>query len=212
MGFDSAVITATEAIDKLHTTAQSHHRVMVIEVMGRYAGWLALYAGVAGGGDIIIIPEIPYDIKKVCQKVIERNKRGKRFSIVVISEGARPKAGQMVVKKMIKDSTDPVRLGGIGNKIANDIERITGLEARVTVLGHLQRGGTPSPFDRILATRLGTFACDLVARREFGKMAALRGRYIKAVDLKSVVKGIKRVNQKDPIIKSALDVGTSFGV
>ena len=118
----------------------------------------------------------------------------------------------MVVKKMIKDSTDPVRLGGIGNKIANDIERITGLEARVTVLGHLQRGGTPSPFDRILATRLGTFACDLVARREFGKMAALRGRYIKAVDLKSVVKGIKRVNQKDPIIKSALDVGTSFGV
>ena len=212
VGFDSAVITATEAIDKLHTTAQSHHRVMVIEVMGRYAGWLALYAGVAGGGDIIIIPEIPYDIKKVCQKVIERHKRGKRFSIVVISEGARPKAGHMVVKKMIKDSTDPVRLGGIGNKIANDIERITGLETRVTVLGHLQRGGGPSPFDRMLATRLGTFACDLVAKKEFGKMAALRGRYIKAVDLKSVVKGIKRVNQKDPIIKSALDVGTSFGV
>lgn len=212
VGFDSAVITATEAIDKLHATAQSHHRVMVIEVMGRYAGWIALYAGIAGGGDIIIMPEIPYDIKKVCKKVIERHKRGKRFSIVVVSEGAMPKSGEMVVKKMVRDSTDPVRLGGIGNKIANDIERMTGLEARVTVLGHLQRGGTPSPFDRMLATRLGSFACDLVAGKAFGKMAASRAGYIKAVDLKTVVKGIKRVNRNGPIIKSALAVGTSFGV
>ena len=211
IGFDSALVTATEAIDKLHTTAQSHHRVMVIEVMGRYTGWLALYAGMAGGGDIIIIPEIPYDIKKICKKVIERYKRGKRFSIVVISEGARPKGGGMVVKKIVKDSTDPVRLGGIGNKITNDIERLTGLEARVTVLGHLQRGGTPSPFDRMLATRLGTFACDLVARGDFGKMAALKGRNIQAVDLKDAVKAVRRVNPKDPIIKSALAVGTSFG-
>jgi len=212
IGFDSAVITATEAIDKLHTTAQSHHRVMVIEVMGRYAGWLALYAGVAAGGDIIILPEIPYDIKKVCQRVMERNKKGKRFSIVVISEGARPKGGKMVVKRVVKDSTDPVRLGGIGNKIANDIENCTGLEARVTVLGHLQRGGDPSPFDRLLATRLGTFACSLVARNEFGKMAALKGRDIKAVELKDAVKSVRHVKSKDPIIESAISVGTSFGV
>lgn len=210
IGFDSAVATATEAIDKLHTTAQSHHRVMLIEVMGRYAGWLALYAGMAGGGDIIIIPEIPYDIRKVCKRVMERHKRGKRFSIVVVSEGARSKGGRMVVKRIVKGSTDPIRLGGIGNKIANDIERMTGLETRVTVLGHLQRGGSPTSFDRMLATRLGTFACDLVAKGEFGKMAALRGREIRAVDLKDVVKSIRRVSPRDPIIKSALAVGTSF--
>ena len=212
IGFDSAVITATEAIDKLHTTAQSHHRVMVIELMGRYAGWLTLYAGVAGGGDIIIIPEMPYDIKKVCQKVMERYKHGKRFSIVVIAEGARPKGGRMVVKRIVKGSAEPLRLGGIGSKIAMDIEKSTGLEARVTILGHLQRGGAPSPFDRILATRLGTYACDLVARGDFGKMVAFRGKNIIAVNLKDAVKSIRRVNPKDPIIKSALAVGTSFAV
>jgi 6-phosphofructokinase 1 len=212
IGFDSAVITATEAIDKLHTTAQSHHRVMVIEVMGRYAGWLALYAGVAGGGDIIIIPEIPYDIKKVCNVVLERHKRGKRFSIVVISEGARPKGGERVVKKIVKDSTDPIRLGGIGDKIANDIEVATGLETRVTVLGHLQRGGEPSPFDRIIATRLGTKSCDLIAREDFGKMVALKGRDIIKVDLKKAVNDIRRVELNDPLIKAALAVGTSFGI
>ncbi len=212
IGFDSAVVTATEAIDKLHTTAQSHHRVMVIEVMGRYAGWLALYAGVAGGGDIIIIPELPYDINKICKRVIERYKKGKRFSIIVVSEGARPRRGRMVVKKLVKDSTDPLRLGGIGNKIADDVEKLTGLEARVTVLGHLQRGGSPSPFDRILATRLGTFACDLAVRGEFGKMAALKGQDIKAVDLREAVKSIRKVNLKNPVIKTALSVGTSFAV
>ncbi|MFH1479168.1 MAG: ATP-dependent 6-phosphofructokinase [Candidatus Omnitrophota bacterium] len=212
IGFDTACVTATEAIDKLHTTAQSHHRVMVIEVMGRYAGWLALYSGIAGGGDIIILPEMPYDIKKVCSVVRERNKKGKRFSIVVISEGAKPKGGKMIVKKIVKDSTDPVRLGGIGNKIANDIERITGLEARVTVLGHLQRGGDPSPFDRMLATRLGSFATELVNRRDFGKMAALKGRDIAAVNLKDAIRSIRRVNSRDPIIKSAVSVGTSFGI
>lgn len=212
IGFDSAVITATEAIDKLHTTAQSHHRVMVIEVMGRYAGWLALYAGVAGGGDIILMPEIPYEIKRVCSVVSQRYKKGKRFSIVVVSEGARSKDGKMVVKKIVKDSADPIRLGGIGNKVASDIEEITGLETRVTVLGHLQRGGSPSPYDRMLATRLGTFGCDLIARGEFGKMAALKGRNIKAVYLEDAVKSIRRVNPKDAIIKSALAVGTSFGI
>ena len=211
IGFDSALITATQAIDKLHTTAQSHHRVMVIEVMGRYAGWLALYSGLAGGGDIILLPEIPYDIKKVCEVVLKRNQRGKRFSIVVVSEGARPKSGKMVVKRTVMDSTDPVRLGGIGEKIAGDIEKITGLETRVTVLGHLQRGGEPSPFDRILATRFGMKACELVAKGDFGKAAVLQSGEIRAIGLKKAVGDIRRVGSGDPIIKAALAVGTSFG-
>ncbi|MFA4992192.1 MAG: ATP-dependent 6-phosphofructokinase [Candidatus Omnitrophota bacterium] len=212
IGFDSALITVTEAIDKLHTTAQSHHRVMVIEVMGRYAGWLALCSGIAGGGDIILIPEIPYSIKKICEKVLERNRRGKRFSIVVVSEGARAKGGKMVVKKIVRDSTDPVRLGGVGEKITNDIELLTGLETRVTVLGHLQRGGEPSPFDRILATRLGTSGCELVAKGIFGKMMALKSGNVVPVDLKKAVGDIRRVKRKDPLIKTGLAVGTSFGV
>ena len=212
IGFDSALITATQAIDKLHTTAQSHHRVMIIEVMGRYAGWLALYSGLAGGGDIILLPEIPYDIKKVCDVVLKRNQHGKRFSIVVVSEGSRPKDGAMVVRKMIKDSTDPVRLGGIGNKIADDIEKITGLETRVTVLGHLQRGGEPSPFDRILATRFGVESCELAANGDFGKVVVLKSNQIKIVDLKKAVGDIKRVSLKDPVIKAAMAVGTSFGI
>jgi len=212
IGFDSALITATQAIDKLHTTAQSHHRVMVIEVMGRYAGWLALYSGLAGGGDIILLPEIPYDIKKVCDVVLKRNQHGKRFSIVVVSEGSRQKDGAMVVRKMIKDSTDPVRLGGIGNKIADDIEKITGLETRVTVLGHLQRGGEPSPFDRILATRFGVESCELAANGDFGKVVVLKSNQIKTVDLKKAVGDIKRVSLKDPVIKAAMAVGTSFGI
>jgi phosphofructokinase-like protein len=212
IGFDSALITATQAIDKLHTTAQSHHRVMVIEVMGRYAGWLALYSGLAGGGDIILLPEIPYNIEKVCEVVLKRNQRGKRFSIVVVSEGARPKAGKMVVRKIVMDSTDPVRLGGIGNKIADDIEKITGLETRVTVLGHLQRGGEPSPFDRILATRFGVASCELVAKGDFGKVVTLKAGNIRAVDLAKTVKDIRRVGLKDPVIKAAMAVGTFFGV
>jgi ATP-dependent phosphofructokinase / diphosphate-dependent phosphofructokinase len=212
IGFDSALVTATQAIDKLHTTAQSHHRVMVIEVMGRYTGWLALYSGLAGGGDIILLPEIPYDIQKVCEVVLKRNRRGKRFSIVVVSEGARPKGGKMVVKKIIKDSTDPVRLGGIGDKIAADIEKITGLETRVTVLGHLQRGGEPSPFDRILATRFGVAGCELVVKGYFGKLVTLKAENIKIVDLAKAVGDIRRVSLRDPVIKTAMAVGTSFGV
>jgi 6-phosphofructokinase 1 len=212
IGFDTALVTATQAIDKLHTTAQSHHRVMVIEVMGRYAGWLALYSGLAGGGDIILLPEMPYDIKKVCEIVLKRNRRGKRFSIVVVSEGARPKHGKMIVKKIVKDSTDPIRLGGVGNKIAGDIEKITGLETRVTVLGHLQRGGEPTPFDRILATRFGVAGCELAVKGDFGKVVTLKAGNIKAVDLAKAVGDIKRVNLKDPVIKTAMAVGTSFGI
>lgn len=211
IGFDSALVTATEAIDKLHTTAQSHHRVMVIEVMGRYAGWLALCAGMAGGGDIILIPEIPFDINRVCKKVAERNKKGKRFSIVVVAEGARQKGGRVIVQKIVKESTDPLRLGGIGNVVAKEIERRTALETRATILGHLQRGGAPSAFDRLLATRLGTEATNLVIDKEFGKMVALKGNEVVVVNLVDAVRGPRKVPLDSPLIKSARAVGTSFG-
>ena len=157
-GFDTAVAIATEAIDRLHTTAQSHHRVMILEVMGHRAGWIALYAGVAGGGDIILIPEIPYRIEAVVDKVKDRNKRGRRFSIVVIAEGAKPVGGEMVVKKIVAKSADPVRLGGIGFFLQDQVEKATGIESRTVVLGHLQRGGSPTAAGRVPVTPLGSRA------------------------------------------------------
>lgn len=211
-GFDSAVVTATEAIDKIHTTAQSHHRVMLIEVMGRYAGWLALSSGVAGGGDIILIPEIPFSIEKICEKVKERNKRGRRFSIVVVAEGGHPRGGGMVVQKIVKDSPDPVRLGGIGNFLAEEIEKITGIESRVTVLGHLLRGGTPSAFDRILASRFGEFSVRLIAQKAWGKMVSLQKSEIVAIDLKEAVSQIKKVPLEHHLLKVALSTGASLGL
>jgi len=210
-GFDSAVTTATEAIDKLHSTAQSHHRVMVVEVMGRYAGWLALESGLAGGGDIILIPEIPFNIKKVCQKVMERRKRGRKFTIIVAAEGAAPVGGQMVVDKMVETSPDPIRLGGLGRVVGEQVEKLTGVETRVTVLGHLQRGGTPTAFDRILATRFGSEAVYAVAQRKFGSMVALKGQDIVTVSFDEVAKGIRTVPVDSPIIRAARSVGTSFG-
>jgi len=211
-GFDSAVTTATEAIDKIHTTAQSHHRVMMIEVMGRYVGWLALYSGVAGGGDIILIPEIPFSLDAICDRVLHRSKGGKRFSIVVVSEGARPESGQMVVSRMVKDSTDPVRLGGVADALADQIEQRTRLETRVTVLGHLQRGGTPTSFDRVLATRFGREAAILACEGKFGSMVALRCGDIVTVPLKDAIARLKSVPGDHHVIKTAESVGTSFGV
>jgi 6-phosphofructokinase 1 len=210
-GFDSAVQIATEAIDRIHTTAQSHHRVMIVEVMGRRAGWIALYSGVAGGGDIILIPEIPYDISVVAEKVKERNKRGKRFSIVVVAEGARPKGGEVVIQRIVKESTDPVRLGGIGFVLGEQIEEITGLESRTVLLGHLQRGGPPTPFDRLLATRLGTKAVELIENQEFGFMVGIKGDAVVKVPLETVAKGSRLVPLNHPLMKSARFVGTSFG-
>lgn len=210
-GFDSALITATEAIDKLHTTAQSHHRVMLIELMGRNAGWLALQSGLAGGGDIILVPEIPFSLETICHKLLERNRKGKRFSIVVVAEGARPRHGRSVVREIVPDSPDKVRLGGIGNQLGAEIQRCTGLETRVTVLGHLQRGGSPSPFDRVLATRYGTEAVRVLVERDFGKMVALRGTKIIPVDLGRVVGRQRKVPRNHPLIDSARAVGTSFG-
>ena len=210
-GFDSAVSIATEAIDRLHSTAESHHRVMIVEVMGHRAGWIALYAGVAGGGDIILIPEIPYSIAVIIEKVRERKKRGKRFSIVVVAEGAKPKGGDVVVKKIVERSADPVRLGGVGFILGEEIERLTGTEARAVVLGHLQRGGSPTASDRILATQLGAMAVELVVRRQFGRMVAVEKGLITSVPLETAAGGPRTVPLDHPLIKAARAVGTSFG-
>ena len=210
-GFDTAVSINTEGIDRLHTTAQSHHRVMILEVMGRYAGWIALHAGTAGGGDIILIPEIPYDIDIVAEKVLQRSKLGKKFTIVVVSEGARPKGGDIVVRRVVKESTDPIRLGGVGFVVGAQIEKATGLETRAVVMGHLQRGGTPTPYDRVLATRLGTRAVDMMKEKKYGYMVGIQKGSLVDVPLNEVAKGRKLVPPDDPLIKAARSVGTCFG-
>jgi phosphofructokinase-like protein len=210
-GFDSAVWIATEGIDRIHTTAQSHHRVMIVEVMGHKAGWIALHAGVAGGGDIVLIPEIPYDINTIAEKVRERHKKGKRFSIVVIAEGARPKGGTVVVQRIVKESSDPVRLGGVGFVLGERLERMTGLETRTVVMGHLQRGGPPTPFDRVLATQLGTKAVEMAEKGGFGKMVGVRGGSLVEVPLEIVAKGPRKIPRNHRLIRSARSVGTSFG-
>ncbi|MFH1459710.1 MAG: ATP-dependent 6-phosphofructokinase [Candidatus Omnitrophota bacterium] len=210
-GFDSAVHIAAEGIDRVHTTAQSHHRIMVIELMGRTAGWIALYAGIAGGGDIILIPEIPYDIQKIVKVVKERNKRGSRFSIIVISEGARPKGGEVVVREIVKESTIQARLGGIGILLAKQLEKITNLETRVVVMGHLLRGGSPTPSDRILATRLGIKTAELIEQGQFGYMVALKNGNLNKVSLKKVAQGPRLVPKNHALVKAARAVGTCFG-
>lgn len=210
-GFDSALVAATEAIDKLHTTAESHHRAMILEVMGRYAGWIALRSGIAGGGDVILIPEIPYDMGIVCEAVKQRVKKGKRFSIIVVAEGAKPKGGKVVIRKIVAGSPDPVRLGGISQVIARQIELCSGLETRVTVLGHLQRGGGPTPFDRWLATRFGVAAVDLILNGKLGRMVCLRGQEIKSVELADAVCRLRRVSGESPEVRAARAVGTCFG-
>jgi len=210
-GFDSAVAFATEAIDRLHSTAQSHHRVMIVEVMGHRSGWIALYAGVAGGGDIILVPEIPYSLEAVLAKVRDRKKKGKRFSIVVVAEGAKPKGGDVVVKKIVERSSDPVRLGGIGFSLSDQIERATGTETRAVVLGHLQRGGSPTAHDRILATQLGAMAVELVVLGQFGRMVAVEQGLITSVPLETASGGPRTVPLDHPLIAAARALGTSFG-
>lgn len=210
-GFYSAVNTATEAIDKLHTTAQSHHRVMIVEVMGRYAGWIALFSGIAGGGDVILIPEIPYSIKKVCEKIEERKKRGKKFSLVIAAEGAKPKGGDITVQKIVEKSFDKIRLGGVANKLADEIEKKTRVETRATILGHVQRGGIPTPFDRVLATRYGAKAMELVLQGKFGRMAAYKDGKMTDVPIQKAVGKLKLVPKDSPLIKSAKAIGVGFG-
>jgi len=210
-GYDSAVTTATEAIDKLHTTAQSHHRVMAVEVMGRYAGWIALGAGMAGGGDVILIPEIPYRMEKVCEKIEERSKRGKRFSIVVVAEGARPVGGKMTVGRVVESSPDKIRLGGVASIVAEEIEKSTGIESRATILGHVQRGGIPTAFDRILATRYGSEAVRLIRDGKFGRMVALRGNAMTDVPIEKAVGKLKLVKPGCPFVMSLKAMGIGFG-
>ena len=174
-GFDTAVQVATDAIDRLHTTAESHNRVMLLEVMGRHTGWIGLYAGLAGGADVILIPEHPFDVEEVCQHLKHRHSRGHFFSIVVVSEGAVPKEGTLEVPRYERDEFDRPRLGGISTRIAEEIERRTGFETRVTILGHVQRGGSPTAFDRVLATRYGVAAIDLASEGRWGRLVSLQG-------------------------------------
>ncbi|MFZ0392156.1 MAG: 6-phosphofructokinase [Calditrichia bacterium] len=211
-GFDTARAIATEAIDRLHSTAQSHHRVMLVEVMGRNAGWLALESGIAGGGDIILLPEIPYDVNEIIKVVRQRSRFGKRFSIVVVSEGARPRGGEQVVHKVVEDSPEKVRLGGVSHQIAQQIEGGTDIECRVAILGHLQRGGTPTAMDRLLATQFAVSAMELVEKRDFNKMVALKGNEIVPVPLEKVMGRQKLVPRDSGLIHAAISVGTSFGV
>ncbi|MHB8420790.1 MAG: 6-phosphofructokinase [Myxococcales bacterium] len=193
-GFDTAVSIATEAIDRLHSTAESHHRILVVEVMGRHAGWIATYSGLAGGADAILVPEIPVDLDEVCGHVRRRHQSGRLFSIVVVAEGAKLAQGQQKDAKL--DEFGHERLGGISQVVAEEIEKRTGFETRVTVLGHSLRGGRPPAHDRVLATRFGVFAADLVAAGNFGKMAALRGAEIQSVPLAEAVKELKTVDRK----------------
>jgi len=195
-GFNTAVSIATEALDRLHTTAEAHHRVIIVEVMGRHAGWIALEAGIAGGADAILVPEIPFDIDEVCKCIQARRKRGLSFSIIVVAEGAKPKGGKEIVYSKIVDEFGHVKLGGVGYYVAKEIEKKTGIETRVVVLGHLQRGGSPSAFDRILATRYGIAAIDLVKKKKFGRMVALKGNKITSIPLKEVASKKKTADLK----------------
>lgn len=210
-GFQTAVATAQDALDRLHTTAESHHRVMILEVMGRYAGWIALYAGVAGGADVILIPEIPYDLNKVILAIKKRSMQGKKFSIIVVAEGAKPLGGEMVIERTLAGRTDPIKLGGIGAKLGRDLEEIAGLETRVTVLGHLQRGGSPVSYDRVLATRYGTAAVDAALEGDYGIMVALEGTDIVRVPLAEAVDQLKQVPLTDPLLVSARTIGIEMG-
>lgn len=202
-GFNTAVEIATEALDRLHTTAEAHQRVMVVEVMGRHAGWIATYSGIASGADVILIPERPFDLDEVCEHITRRHQRGRTFSIVVVAEGATPKEGTWEVSSDEKDAFGHVRLGGIANALAPEIEKRTGFETRVTILGHIQRGGTPTAFDRVLATRFGVAAIDAVHEKDFGTMVALRGGDVIRVPLQEGVGVLKTV---DPALYRVAEV------
>ncbi len=210
-GHDSAVYVVMWALDRLHTTASSHHRVIVVEVMGRYAGWIALNGGLAGGADIILIPELPFSWEKIYNKIKERELLGKKFSLVCVAEGAKAQDGELIVKNQDMKRHDPKQLGGIGELVASRIEQNTGRETRVTVLGHLQRGGSPTAYDRILSTKFGALAIDLASRKKFGKMVALKGNEVKNVNIEDAITCQKLVKPDDQAVFAAKSVGISFG-
>jgi phosphofructokinase-like protein len=203
-GFDTAVDVATEAIDRVHTTAEAHNRVIVVEVMGRDSGWIATYSGIAGGADVILIPEVPFDIDQVAETIRQRHARGRYFSIVVAAEGAKFAGGNETLPAAGVDEFGHARLGGIGSLLAQEIEKRTGFESRSVVLGHIQRGGSPSAFDRVLATRYGLGAIDMVHRGEFGRMAALRGNKIISIPLAEAIASNRKVD------KEILDAATGI--
>jgi 6-phosphofructokinase len=209
-GFDTAVAFATDAIDRLHTTAESHHRIMVAEVMGRYAGWIALYAGIAGGADVVLIPELPFHAENVAERILERERYGARFSIVVVAEGAHEVGtDRSIVEAGTPDRAE--RLGGIAEAVSRKLERLTGKESRFVVLGHLQRGGAPLAYDRVLATRFGSYAVDLLRRGEFGVMTALQSPDIVAVPIERIVGQTRNVPVLGDVIRTARNVGICFG-
>jgi ATP-dependent phosphofructokinase / diphosphate-dependent phosphofructokinase len=209
-GFDTAVSTATEALDRLHSTAESHERVIVVELMGRYAGWIALYSGLSGGADVILIPEIPFDMEKVCDKVRSREAAGRRFSIVVVAEGARPKDGTIELVERRGVGTED-RLGGIASKVGRFIQHHTGKEMRTMVLGHLQRGGSPTTYDRLLALRFGSAAVRAIADCTFGVMVGLNGQDITRVPLDDVVGRAKNIELDSDVIATARELGICLG-
>lgn len=203
-GFNTSIDIATEALDRLHTTAESHHRIMILEVMGRNAGFIALESGIAGSADVILLPEIPYDINKIVEKVEERKSQGKLFTIIVVAEGAKSKDGDVIVAKIVEDSPDPIRLGGIGNKLAEDLEKlVNGREVRCTVLGHIQRGGTTCTFDRILSTRYGVAAVELIEQGKFGSMVCLKGNEVTYDSLENVIGNNKKVDPNGELVTVA---------
>jgi 6-phosphofructokinase 1 len=209
-GFDTAVSTALEAIDRLHTTAESHDRVIVIEVMGRHAGFIALHAGLAGTADVILIPEVPYDLQKVCDKIAARDKAGRHFSIVVLAEGCAPRGGEQSTLGPSMPGQDR-RVGGLAGRVAYEIQKATGKETRSLVLGHLQRGGMPTGYDRLLATRFGGAAVRAVADRKWGCMVALQSPHIVTIPMKEALREGKRVEVDHDVVKTAREVGISFG-
>ena len=227
-GYNTAVSVAMEALDRLHTTGETHHRIMVLEVMGRYAGWIALEAAIAGGADVALIPEIPYDINKVAEKIQNRQKRGKNFSVVVVAEGAMPQGGQITVSGTRDNGAgvDNTKLGGVGDVVAKQLEKLTGLEARNTTLGYMQRGGTPTAFDRVLSTKYGTKAMELALEGKFGTLAVIKNGKLDSVPLDDVVgnntaigavsgnteeSNQRKVTMDDDLVITARNIGINLG-
>jgi 6-phosphofructokinase 1 len=211
IGFTTAVETVTEALHRLHTTAESHDRVIVVEVMGRDAGWIALESGIAGSADVILIPEIPFHLDRVCQAIVRRRDRGSRFSIVVAAEGAYQAGGTKVVQLTAEQNLGVERLGGIGRFVADNIAKCLGMETRMVVLGHVQRGGAPSPFDRIVGSRFGVKAVELIEAGKFGQMVSLRGQKIISVEIKEAVDSLNRVDPDGELVRAAEELGITMG-
>jgi len=210
-GFTTAVDIATEALDRIHTTAASHHRAMVVEVMGRNAGWIALHAGMASGSDVILLPEIPYDIDKVCRFVEDRSTKGKKFTILCVSEGAKPIDGEQVVARHDPTSPDPIKLGGVSKIVSDQVQEKTGIESRCTILGHVQRGGTPAPTDRILGTQFGHAALEALVTGRRNRMIVMKGRTVTDIDILDVAHKQRTIPGDHTLLAAARAVGTAFG-